>query len=548
MNFVSAFWRRIPETIRTAVVAALAQIPFVDRSVVSLDEGQVTAIGQRLLSGEVLYRDVYTGIFPGIYWLAAALFRVFGTDVLVLRWTQLVVNAATAACLLALVRPLAPGRARWLVPIGYMILVVVSFPVFTMLAYSSLSLLAALCALLMARRYLATARPLDGVLTGLSLGVCVLFKQNYGALALLAVFASLVWNRRDSALADKPLLRALAFPVLGGSSIGATAALAIACSGAFPSFVSCTLLTIFRGQIEAFDQPLPPVFGSHPSTDGRFLFLYSPGLLFGYLVRGHPWGSPRVISLAIRAGYASAYFALAIAPLCAWRLSRHRDAEVRRTARAVTLFAPVFFLGIFPSAIWSHLVAVYPTLLLIDAAAITLVLRAIRTRRPAVASGLTKVAATFGGVILLVGAAAMLDLRRWYSEPMRLPGATLRVSRREASLYRNADDFLRACAPPGTAVFVAPDMPLLYVTSARTNPTPYDLVIPGDVRDEVLVAGLRDRRVDCVVLNSRMYVQFASFERLFPRLAQYLQTNFANIRELNVEGTAWEFLRRKRPS
>src|SRR5690349_11753343 len=110
---------RFAEIAMVAIVTAVVQVPMFNRAIVSLDEGQLTAIGQRLASGEVLYRDIYTGIFPGIYWLAEALFRMLGSDVLVLRWTQLLVNALTAALLFALARPLVPGRLAWTLPTGY---------------------------------------------------------------------------------------------------------------------------------------------------------------------------------------------------------------------------------------------------------------------------------------------------------------------------------------------------------------------------------------------------------------------------------------------
>ena len=52
-------------------VAVLAQLPTHDRSLVAIDEGQLAAIADRIGRGQVLYRDVYTGIFPGVYHLAA---------------------------------------------------------------------------------------------------------------------------------------------------------------------------------------------------------------------------------------------------------------------------------------------------------------------------------------------------------------------------------------------------------------------------------------------------------------------------------------------
>lgn len=536
-------WSRRASTFAVALASALAQLPMFDRTIVSLDEGQLTAIAHRLTTGEVLYRDIYTGIFPGIYWLGELLFHVFGTDVVVLRWAQLAVNALTAALLFELARPLTLGRAHWLVPIGYWVLVVASFPALTMLGYSSLSLVSALGALVFVRRYIDGGLVRDGIGAGLLLGLCTLFKQNFGAITLFAVLVSALWCRREGRLAEGPMVRAFGVPILAGAAVAVVAALRLLAQGSFGPFVEATFLTIFESQKEAFNQPLPPVFGPHP--EGLFVFLYGPGALFGAMMRGDSLVTPAVISWAVRAGYGSAYMALACVPLLALGLG-HRDPrpDVRIAARTVLPFAGLFFLGIFPSAIWSHLAAVYPPLLIVLAAAASTSLVALRRFAPSMAA-VARPAGVFALVALaLLTARFELGFRSTFGEPMMMPAATVHVSRREASLYRAAQDFLTTCAGKDDPVFVAPDMPLLYVTSGRANPTPYDLIIPGDVRESVILERLKASGVSCVVLNPSMYVQFAPFEQLFPGLADYLATSFDVVRTHKFQGAEWRFLRR----
>lgn len=536
---------RIPATFAVAAFTAVVQLPVFNRTIVSLDEGQLAAIGHRLASGEVLYRDIYTGIFPGIYWLAEALFRLLGSDVLVLRWTQLAVNSVTAALLFALVRPLAPGPAAWLVPVGYWILLVVSFPVFTMLTYSSLSLVSALGALVFVRRYIDGARDRDGIAAGVLLGLATLFKQNFGLLSLVAVLGSALWCRREGRFAQTPAWRAFGVPILAGAAVALFASVRLLGSGAWPGFFEATFLTIFASQVEAFNQPLPPVFGPHP--DGIFVFLYGPGALFGALMRGDPMVTSEVISWAVRLGYGSAYLALLLVPVLALGPARRGDcAAARVTARILLPFSALFFLGIFPSAIWSHLAVVYPPLLMVFAAAIPLVLSPLR-RRSGAGAALVRGAGLVALLPLVVFTARIeFGIRAAFAEPLLLPAATVRVARREAGLYRAANDFLTDCAAEGEPVFVVPDMPLLYLSSGRRNPTPYDLVIPGDVRESVILERLKTSGVSCVVLNPAMYVQFAPFEELFPGLAAYLATEFETVRASRIGGSEWRFLRKPR--
>lgn len=538
---------RVPAPAWVALLVTLAQLPILDRTVVTLDEGQVTAIGHRLASGQVLYRDVHTGLFPGLYWLVDVLFRIFGTEVLVLRWTQLAVNTATAVLLFVLARPFARGAAAWLVPLGYWVLVVLSFPVFTMLTYSPLSLLAALGALVFCRRYVVGARVADGLATGVLLGLCTVFKQNFGALALVAVFFSALWARRQGRLAEVPLVRAFAIPVAGGAAVAALAALRLALSGAWPAFYEATFVTLVGSQMDAFNQPLPPLFGSHPDG-GPFYFLYAPGAVFGAMFQGARFATIGAMSMLVRVGYGSAYLALLLAPVLAWRYARHPDVRVRVLARFLFPFAVLFFPGIFPSAIWSHLVVVYPPLLVVLAAATSWLLEVLDRRQRVVARGVRLAGCAAILAIVVMTGRLELGTRRANAEPLGLPSATLHVAPRDAVLYRESTTFLRECAAAGEPVFVAPYMPLLYVTSGRPNPTPNDLLISIDVKEDVVLDRLKASGVRCMVFNPQMYVQFQPFERTYPKLAEYFATAFEEVGEARVGDTAWKFLRRTAPA
>jgi hypothetical protein len=536
--------RYVPETVWVAAIMTLAQLPIVDRTLVTLDEGQATAIGHRLASGEALYRDVHTGVFPGVYWLVEALFRVFGTDVLVLRWGQVVINTLIAVALFVLARPLARGCAAWLAPLGYWVLVVLSFPVFTMLTYTPLSLLAALGALVFCRRYVESARLIDGVATGVLLGVSTVVKQNFGGLALLAVLVSAIWTRREGRLAEVPLVRAFGVPIAAGACVAILAVARLAASGAWPAFVEATFVTIVGSQMDAFNQPLPPVLGPHPDG-GVFYFLYGPGALFGAMFQGDPLATTTTISAMVRLSYGSAYLALVLTPLLAWRFSQDRDPGARIAARVVFPFALIFFPGIFPSAIWSHLAAVYPPLLVVLAAALSLWLATLE-RWSGPAARMTRYAGVAVlALVVVLTARLQAGIRRAHAEPLLLPSAGVYVTSRDATLYRAADGFLRDCAPDGEPVFVAPYMPMLYVTSGRANATPYDLLISIDVKETAVIDRLQSAHVNCVVYNPQMYIQFAPFETTFPTLMTYLSTEFEEVGNISAGDAVWRFLRRR---
>ena len=515
--------------------AVAVQLPIHDRSLVPLDEGQLAAIAARLARGQVLYRDVYTGIFPGVYHAAAWLFALFGDDLLVLRRAQVGVNALTALCLWQLARRVAAPAWAWLPPVLYLELVVLDFPGLSMLNYSPLAMLLALAALLGLLRFLERGRRSDALLAGLALGACALVKQNFGALAGLALLGGLVLGGRASAAAIATLALGAAAPVVA-------AAVAYAAAGALPALVDATLLSIGASQLESFHDPLPPILGAHPD-DPRFVFLYTPAALFNYLVRGERLLglaiSPALRGAAIRIAYGGALATLFAGVLAA--LAATRGDPRRGALRAVALFAGALFLGIFPSAIWSHLAFVAaPLLVVLAAAADRLDARLARAARAAGARAALRVAAAAlalaGG---LVAVRISADVVRWYPEPLGIARARLRVAPEQRALLRGATAFLERCAGPGEPVFAAPDLPVLYFLTDRPNATRYDLVIPGKVGDAAIVEALQRSGTRCVVYNPRMYPQFRPFAELFPEVSHHLESAYHRVAEFGSGDNLW---------
>ena len=525
-------------------LALLAQIPIYDRSIIHVDEGQLVAIAARLLRGEVLYRDVYTGIFPGLYYSTAALFSLFGSDVRVTRLAQAAVNAGTALCLWLLGRRVMSPAWAALAPLLYAVLVVVGFPGLTMFNYSPLSLVLALFALLFLLRHLEAPRQADGIAAGLLLAGCALTKQNFGALTLLAFLIVILLSWRDGALSGRGLLRSL-WPVAAAGGLASAAALvALVFAGAGPALIDASLFALGRTQIESYADPFPAILGPHPTDDGRFVFMYTPAALYGYLVRGETlFGRPIPVWLwsgAIRVAYGGALLALVAGGLRLWLDRRADPPRRRREARALVVFAAILFLGIFPSAIWSHLAFVFAPLLVIAAWVLEGVHARLRTRSAATARAFVIGVSVFAGAGILAAARISFDVARWYPVPLSLPRASLHVSSDQAALYRGALRFVERCAPPRAPIFVAPDMPLVYFLADRPNPTPFDLVIPGKVDGPLIVERLEATATRCVVYGPRIYLQFAPFEELFPEVAELLRTRYREV--VRIEGGSAEWL------
>jgi hypothetical protein len=166
------------------------------------EESLATGIGanlvpaERVLKGEVPYRDFYKIQTPGILLLNAGLFKLFGTSlltafrgvlvfkvlaiVMVFLVARLVVSqtAAVVPTLLSIVW-LPPGGPFRPAPIQYEMLFILGAVFFTL-------------------RWIDSRRALDAFAAGLAVGIVAVFKQNVGVYLAIALVLSLVLNSRSS--------------------------------------------------------------------------------------------------------------------------------------------------------------------------------------------------------------------------------------------------------------------------------------------------------------------------------------------------------------
>jgi hypothetical protein len=358
-----------------------------------------------------------------------------------------VVNAATAAASDS--SPFASCGGWALLPLLLVALFALGFPGLSIFNYSPFSLVFGLFGLWFLLRYLARGRWLDAVACGLLLGACGLVKQNFGALAVLGTSLGLALGRGAGPLAARSFVAA-AWPIVAsGAALAGIATAALFRLGALDAFVHQTLLVIGQSQLEAFNDPLPPILGAHPQSDGRFIFLYTPAALFNYLVRGEAlFGipiSPAFRGFAIRAAYGGTLATLALGALLLF-VDRGAEPGLRAARRAIVVFALAMFLGIFPSAIWSHLGFVLAPVLLVFALLVDRMDSALRTRLPAAVFAWRGLHAALVLAALALTLRIGLDVRRWHPSPLDLPRAALHVSEDQRALLRGATLF---CLPAG---------------------------------------------------------------------------------------------------
>ncbi len=186
------------EWFSTIIVVALAAyywLQYFNRSTNLLDEGSTASQALRIINGDLIYRDFFTVVTPGSYYTVAWLFRLFGADLMVLRWAALVTGLAILLMTLTVARrvmvwPFAAAAGLLTTVWGWFLVT----PNFYSLEAALLSLIALACYVYGAPswRWMIAA----GIVTGLT----AMVKQNVGAYTaaglLITIWASRAFDDR----------------------------------------------------------------------------------------------------------------------------------------------------------------------------------------------------------------------------------------------------------------------------------------------------------------------------------------------------------------
>lgn len=182
----------VPESSRSECLIALAVFVlsffylciFRKASSIDLDEGIILLGAQRILDGQVLYRDFFSFFTPGSYYLLALVFRIFGDSYLVAHTLVAFVGAGLSPLSYLLARR-ACGRQTSLLVTGVMTATAV--PMRFIVLHNWDSTLLACLALYCAVRLLETTSSGWAFAAASFASLTVLFEQSKGAGLLLGL-------------------------------------------------------------------------------------------------------------------------------------------------------------------------------------------------------------------------------------------------------------------------------------------------------------------------------------------------------------------------
>jgi hypothetical protein len=246
------------------------------------DQGLYAYVGQRILAGEVPYRDAWDQKSPAIHYTYAAMYALWpGDSDAVVATTDLIVAVATALLLLALGKRLGHSftstieGGSWCGGIAALLFLLYTNPALTRLGgvrirgqcevFIALAVTAAFLLVLRACRAAAERGrvPAAPVLAaGALFGVAFLYKYNAGAYLVVGILALMLWRDDDDPDPDPLLTRARealgpAFTMIAGFAliVGAAAAL-FHLAGALDDLYEATIAYNMFYSGETYSSPL----------------------------------------------------------------------------------------------------------------------------------------------------------------------------------------------------------------------------------------------------------------------------------------------------
>jgi hypothetical protein len=157
-----------------------------------IDEGYFLALAARVYDGDLPYRDFDTYYTPGVFYLYATTFGLFGVSVEPVRVLLAGVRVVWALLLYRQVRRVAPWPFATLPFLA--VAAIDATPVFPEPHPAWFAMLATLVTIEMLIRHRETGQLRWAVLAGASAGAAFLFKQNVGAFAALTIGGTLLFQ------------------------------------------------------------------------------------------------------------------------------------------------------------------------------------------------------------------------------------------------------------------------------------------------------------------------------------------------------------------
>lgn len=438
------------------------------------DDGFFVQHAQRILEGQVPYRDFWTHTTPASIYLLAAMFKVFGSHWILTRLLATTLILAQAAMVYALIRRLSPSRL--LASLGFCLIVAPSAwnPFYS---HHHVSAVLALGSTFAWWQWMETRRLKFVALAAAADALVVWSSQNKGALLVLAGVLILLavgpHERRER-------LRALGtYAGVGGIFTILLVAFLLA-TGAWGEFLNDCVVFVARDYTQSSSVPYGTTYNHASGWRG----IVVTSSVAWYIV-----ATP--LALLVE----SVFFV--------------RDRRKLPSTALLLVQGWAAFGAALHRPDVDHLLYVchLPTVLLLVRLGSLAGMRAGREARDR--------AIGWGAIVLLVlvAASALGPAAYWTRKMLRRPRHEIEAARDRAwtqseglaKTIHALNAHLREHAAPGEPVFAYPHSALYYRFLDRPNPTRYDALVEGissDAQVQEVIRVLEERRVRYVIVDT----------------------------------------------
>jgi hypothetical protein len=419
------------------------------------DEGIVLQGAQRILMGQIPYRDFFTFLTPGSYFLMALIFRVFGNSMLVARTTLAVIGAIFSVITYALARRVCSKKSALL---AAALVALTALPYRFLVLHNWDSTFWACLAVYSAIRLSEIPRGSWAFATGTLCSLAVLFEQSKGAGLSIGIVLGFILISLSGRHATLPL-RSIAWAAFGFACPLAITFIYFAYHHAagimlvdwlWPLRHYSAANHVFYGSQNWSDEIRRELFDNvHLAVRGFTLFVLSPLFMI-----------PAVPLLAV-------------AGLIYWTVQLRKGSAALARARYYVLYTAIISGLLFSIVIGRadilHFVYLQPLFMV--------VLAWIIDGRDVPGALFRKIKPL---TVVVVAGAFLL-----FSAPLLLRALTARVkidTRRGVITSLEKDTVIgntQAHVPTGSTTLVYPYLPLYYYLTATTAPGSYDYFQPG---------------------------------------------------------------------
>ncbi len=436
------------------------------------DEGYLLDSVEKILDGQVIYRDFHHTYAPGSFYLVAALFKVFGKNILTERFVFALLEALKCSLAFLVVRKVTRSGFAYLAPLLMIIapgpLHKVFFPGFGFVA-----LYAVLATMPRAPRWYLGC--------GAVIGGCAVFRQDVAGFAIIGCVAAILIEsfRSQSGLLSLP--RRVGYLVAGVAIALAPVVFYFHREGALGAMVH---KIVVDGMLDNMTNRIPyPGPAALTGVDWRYAAYLVPVKAFFYLPFAvYALSLAVIVKGLLRRTWTREHTAFAVilmASVMAFNQSAFRSdiGHLLQTMQYVFLLVPVVlasghsFLARRLGLAGRGSLALKYVLLLGAPLALVWVTVActLATTNPGIGARFQKEGLSvgdseyLGSVLVRVGNNTGLDLKR----------APVYVTPGEARFFSGIKRFLDADTSPGEYVLAVPQLQTLYFLFDRRNPTRY---------------------------------------------------------------------------